>query len=152
MDLTADIVEPIVNEQMQDLSIEVRKKVVDFLVQFVGVYHSTRLQTQFDLITGGGYDIIPLAQKILNMKNLLQLKSSGFDYYQWLGGSCPAKGHNKMDGKICSINEGDSYYVRGPKKSLKRKDRTKGMPTGSPADCNEFCNCSIVCFEPKIFW
>lgn len=152
MEITVDMVEPIVNERMKDFSEDIRKKAVDFLVRMVGAYHPAGLQKPFDLITGGGYDITPLTQKILSTKNLMELKSSGFTYYQWLSGACPAKGHNRMDGKICSVNEGDSYYVRGPKKTLNRRERAKGMPKGSPADCNEFCNCCIVCFDPKLFW
>ena len=75
MELTIDIVKPIVEERMKDLSENVREEVVDFLMQMVGVYHPSGLQKQFDLITGGGYDITPLTQKILNTKNLMELKS-----------------------------------------------------------------------------
>ena len=151
MELTVDIVKPIVEERMKDLPENIREKVVDFLMQTVGAYHPTGLQKQFDLITGGGYDITPLYQKISNTKNIIELKASGFAYYQWLSGACPAKGHNRMDNKICSVDDSDSYYVRGPKKTLNRKERSKGMPKGSPADCNEFCNCTIVCFDPQLF-
>ena len=66
MEITVDIVEPIVNERMKDFSEDIRKKAVDFLVRMVGAYHPAGLQKPFDLITGGGYDITPLTQKILN--------------------------------------------------------------------------------------
>lgn len=152
MGVKAELVKLIVDKTMSTLSEDTRKQAADFLFQHLYIRNEKEWQNKLDSITGGGYDYLVLCHKIFTQNSLLEMKDIGFSFYQWLGGVCTAKGHNQMDGKICRIDEDDTYYIRGPKKTLSKKERLKDMPKGSPVDCDECCNCSVVCFDPEIHW
>lgn len=152
MEIKEEFVKTIVDKTMSSLSEDRRDKAAEFLFQHLYIRNDKECQNQLDSITGGGYDYLILCHKIFVQHSLIEMKDAGFSYYQWLGGACTVKGHNRMDGKICCLEEDDTYYVRGPKKTPKKKERLKGMPKGSPVDCNERCNCSVACFDPEIYW
>lgn len=149
MTVSIDLIRSVVNEKMSSLSNEKKEEIIELIVETSG-FHPKCYEKYFNEITGGDYNLYVILQMIHHRNHISELKLIGVKYYKWLSGDCPAKGHKKMEGKICSIEDNDCYYVRGAKKSLKKKERTKLMPIGSPADCEKFCNCSFVMFDPDI--
>ena len=79
-------------------------------------------------------------------------RKAGVSFYRWLGGDCPARGHNLMHQKVCSIDDPDAIFENDGNGNPVRVQRTPEMPKGSPGDCEDFCRCCTVIFDPKIDW
>lgn len=80
-------------------------------------------------------------------------KSTGIRYYKWLTtiDGRERESHAAMNGKICSVGDGDVYFEQNPERPLHpvEHQRTGGMYHGHPGTDFQ-CRCSMVMWDPEI--
>lgn len=91
--------------------------------------------------------------KLNSRVTLETYKSTGVRYYKWLTtiDGRERESHAAMNGKICSVSDGDVYFDQNPERPLHpvERQRTGDMYHGHPGTDFQ-CRCSMVMWDPEI--